>query len=62
MFSLVDFQVTIAELLILIMNILGVAVMRLQGTTVSLMRSITKHLDRKQSIPDEEVPMEVDHP
>ncbi|QYC92810.1 ORF6 protein [Sarbecovirus RhGB01] len=62
MFSLVDFQVTIAELLIFIMSALGVAVMRLQGTTVSLMRSITKQLDRKQSIPDEEVPMEVDHP
>lgn len=61
MFSLVDFQVTIAELLLLIMNTLGVAAVQLQGTTVFVMRSITKHLDRKQSI-DEEVPMEVDHP
>ncbi|QVN46573.1 ORF6 protein [Bat SARS-like coronavirus Khosta-2] len=62
MFSLVDFQVTIAELLILIMDVIGVSLVRLQKGTVMLMRFVTKHLDGKESNPDEEVPMEVDHP
>nr|QTJ30139.1 ORF6 protein [Sarbecovirus sp.]QTJ30148.1 ORF6 protein [Bat coronavirus]QTJ30157.1 ORF6 protein [Sarbecovirus sp.] len=64
MFSLVEFQVTIAELLIIIMKILGISFVQFQAGLVSLMKAVSKHLSRNRDYSklDEEVPMEIDHP
>lgn len=63
MFSLVDFQLTIAELLVLVMKTFGLAMLQIQLKVVFLLRSIAKYLDRNDySKLDEEVPMEIDHP
>ncbi|APO40583.1 ORF6 [Severe acute respiratory syndrome-related coronavirus] len=62
MFSLVEFQVTIAELLIIIMRSLGIGLVQFQIRMIALLKIISKHLDRNQhSKLDEEVPMEIDH-
>ncbi|ADK66845.1 ORF6 protein [Bat coronavirus BM48-31/BGR/2008] len=62
MFSLVAFQVTVAELLILIMKSFGLALTHIQIGIVSLLKILTNRLDRRYSKLDEEEPMEIDHP
>nr|WEG19505.1 ORF6 protein [Severe acute respiratory syndrome-related coronavirus] len=63
MFHLVDFQVTIAEILIIIMRTFRIAIWNLDAIISSIVRQLFKPLTKKNySELDDEEPMELDYP
>ncbi|AGZ48837.1 hypothetical protein [Bat SARS-like coronavirus WIV1] len=63
MFHLVDFQVTIAEILIIIMRTFRIAIWNLDMIISSIVRQLFKPLTKnKYSELDDEEPMEIDYP
>ncbi|AGZ48811.1 hypothetical protein [Bat SARS-like coronavirus Rs3367] len=63
MFHLVDFQVTIAEILIIIMRTFRIAIWNLDMIISSIVRQLFKPLTKKKySELDDEEPMELDYP
>nr|ARO76386.1 protein 7 [Severe acute respiratory syndrome-related coronavirus] len=63
MFHLVDFQVTIAEILIIIMRTFRIAIWNLDVLISSIVRQLFKPLTKKNySELDDEEPMELDCP
>nr|WMT59357.1 ORF6 protein [Horseshoe bat sarbecovirus]WMT59520.1 ORF6 protein [Horseshoe bat sarbecovirus]WMT59531.1 ORF6 protein [Horseshoe bat sarbecovirus]WMT59542.1 ORF6 protein [Horseshoe bat sarbecovirus]WMT59553.1 ORF6 protein [Horseshoe bat sarbecovirus] len=63
MFHLVDFQVTIAEILIIIMRTFRIAIWNLDVIISSIVRQLFKPLTKKTySKLDDEEPMEIDYP
>lgn len=63
MFHLVDFQVTIAEILIIIMRTFRIAIWNLDVIISSIVRQLFKPLTKKNcSELDDEEPMEIDYP
>nr|AEA11018.1 hypothetical protein sars6 [SARS coronavirus ExoN1]AFM43872.1 hypothetical protein sars6 [SARS coronavirus ExoN1] len=63
MFHLVDFQVTIAEILIIIMRTFRIAIWNLDVIISSIVRQLLKPLTKKNySELDDEEPMELDYP
>ncbi|AKZ19091.1 hypothetical protein 6 [Bat SARS-like coronavirus YNLF_34C] len=63
MFHLVDFQVTIAEILVIIMRTFRIAIWNLDMITSSIVTQLFKPLTKKKySELDDEVPMEIDYP
>nr|WMT59401.1 ORF6 protein [Horseshoe bat sarbecovirus] len=62
MFHLVDFQVTIAEILIIIMRTFRIAIWNLDVIISSIVRQLFKPLTKKNySELDDEEPMEIDY-
>ncbi|AGT21083.1 non-structural protein 6 [SARS coronavirus ExoN1] len=63
MFHLVDFQVTIAEISIIIMRTFRIAIWNLDVIISSIVRQLLKPLTKKNySELDDEEPMELDYP
>nr|ASO66813.1 hypothetical protein B6N28_00006 [Sarbecovirus sp.] len=63
MFHLVDFQVTIAEMLIIIMRTFRIAIWNLDVLISSIVRQLFKPLTKKKYPQlDDEEPMELDYP
>nr|ANA96032.1 6 protein [Sarbecovirus sp.] len=63
MFHLVDFQVTIAEMLIIIMRTFRIAILNLDVLISSIVRQLFKPLTKKKYPQlDDEEPMELDYP
>nr|ATO98137.1 ORF6 [Bat SARS-like coronavirus]UUX91057.1 nonstructural protein 6 [Sarbecovirus sp.] len=63
MFHLVDFQVTIAEILIIIMRTFRITIWNLDMIISSIVRQLFKPLTKKNySELDDEEPMELDYP
>ncbi|AIA62282.1 hypothetical protein ORF6 [BtRf-BetaCoV/JL2012] len=63
MFHLVDFQVTIAEMLIIIMRTFRIAILDLDVLISSIVRQSFKPLTKKKYPQlDDEEPMELDYP
>nr|ATO98162.1 ORF6 [Bat SARS-like coronavirus] len=63
MFHLVDFQVTIAEILIIIMRTFRIAIWNLDMIISSIVRQLFKPLTKKNYPElDDEEPMELDYP
>ncbi|ALK02462.1 hypothetical protein [SARS-like coronavirus WIV16] len=63
MFHLVNFQVTIAEILIIIMRTFRIAIWNLDMIISSIVRQLFKPLTKnKYSELDDEEPMEIDYP
>nr|ACZ72113.1 hypothetical protein sars6 [SARS coronavirus ExoN1] len=63
MFHLVDFQVTIAEILIIIMRTFRIAIWNLDVIISSIVRQLFKPLTKKNySELDDEEPMKLDYP
>ncbi|AHX37562.1 protein 7 [Rhinolophus affinis coronavirus] len=63
MFHLVDFQVTIAEILIIIMRTFKIAIWNLDVIISSIVRQLFKPLTKKNySELDDEEPMEIEYP
>nr|QZJ67401.1 ORF6 protein [Severe acute respiratory syndrome coronavirus 2] len=61
MFHLVDFQVTIAEILLIIMRTFKVSIWNLDYTINLIIKNLSKALtENKYSQLDEEQPMEID--
>lgn len=61
MFHLVDFQVTIAEILLIIMRTFKVSIWNLDYITNLIIKNLSKPLtENKYSQLDEEQPMEID--
>nr|WEG19495.1 ORF6 protein [Severe acute respiratory syndrome-related coronavirus] len=63
MFHLVDFQVTIAEILIIIMRTFRIAIWNLDMIISSIVRQLFKPLTKNNySELDDDEPMELDYP
>nr|QQV26264.1 ORF6 protein [Severe acute respiratory syndrome coronavirus 2]QQX01518.1 ORF6 protein [Severe acute respiratory syndrome coronavirus 2]QRK19499.1 ORF6 protein [Severe acute respiratory syndrome coronavirus 2]QRN68598.1 ORF6 protein [Severe acute respiratory syndrome coronavirus 2]QRX10531.1 ORF6 protein [Severe acute respiratory syndrome coronavirus 2] len=61
MFHLVDFQVTIAEILLIIMRTFKVSIWNLDYIINLIIKNLSKSLtENKYSLLDEEQPMEID--
>nr|UAP89002.1 ORF6 protein [Severe acute respiratory syndrome coronavirus 2] len=61
MFHLVDFQVTIAEILLIIMRAFKVSIWNLDYIINLIIKNLSKSLtENKYSLLDEEQPMEID--
>nr|BDD37180.1 ORF6 [Sarbecovirus sp.] len=61
MFHLVDFQITIAEILLMIMRTFKVSILNLDYIISVIVRHLSKSLtENKYSQLDEEQPMEID--